>query len=113
MTVCTKTGLSQEQQKRWSYLYHHLTEDLEIPDLSTMDEKSISKLGAELGTILKRIGDAKAKSRESLTQHLKGLLTRRFKRNAIVEAFGSSVTNLSIGTGDLDICLSFKCVALL
>ena len=108
MTVCTKTGLSQEQQKRWPYLYHHLTEDLEIPDLSTMDEKSISKLDAELGSILKRIGDAKAKSRESLTRHLKGLLTRRFKRNAIVEAFGSSVTNLSIGTGDLDICLSFK-----
>ena len=108
MTVCTKTGLSQEQQKRWSYLYHHLTEDLEIPDLSTMEEKSITKLDAELGTILKRIGDAKAKSRESLTRHLKGLLTRRFKRNAIVEAFGSSVTNLSIGTGDLDICLSFK-----
>ncbi|MED5291724.1 MAG: nucleotidyltransferase domain-containing protein, partial [Candidatus Thermoplasmatota archaeon] len=108
MMFCTKTGLSQEQQERWSYLYHHLTEDLEVPDLSTRDDKSINKLDAELGTILKRIGDAKAKSRESLTGHLKGLLTRRFKRNAIVEAFGSSVTNLSIGTGDLDICLSFK-----
>lgn len=108
MMVCTKTGLSQEQQERWSYLYHHLTEDLEVPDLSTMNEKSINKLDAELGNLLKRIGDAKAKSRESLTRHLKGLLTRRFKRNAIVEAFGSSVTNLSIGTGDLDICLSFK-----
>ena len=108
MMFCTKTGLSQEQQERWSYLYHHLTEDLEVPDLSAMDEKSINRLNAELDTILKRIGDAKAKSRESLTGHLKGLLTRRFKRNANVEAFGSSVTNLSIGTGDLDICLSFK-----
>ena len=106
--VCSKTGLTVEQQERWSYLYQHLTEDLEVPDLSAIDDKNINKLDAELANLLKRIGDAKAKSRESLTKHLKGLLTRRFRRNAVVEAFGSSVTNLSIGTGDLDICLSFK-----
>ena len=59
--VCSKTGLTAEQQERWSYLYHHLTEDLEIPDLSEIDDKKINKLDTELASLLKRIGDAKAK----------------------------------------------------
>ena len=108
MSVCSITGLSQEQQERWSYLYKHLIEEIEIPDMSAIDSQQIETLDGEISKILKRIGDAKAKSRESLTKHLKGLLFRRFGKNAMVEAFGSSVTNLSIGTGDLDLCLSFK-----
>ena len=108
MSVCTTTGLSKEQQERWSHLYRHLIEDIEVPDVSSIDETQIQSLDAELSSLIKKIGDAKAKSRESLTKHLKSLLFRRFGKNAVVEAFGSSVTNLSIGTGDLDLCLSFK-----
>ena len=108
MSVCTTTGLSKEQQERWSHLYKHLIEDIEVPDVSSIGDKQIQALDVELSSLIKKIGDAKAKSRESLTKHLKSLLFRRFGKNAVVEAFGSSVTNLSIGTGDLDLCLSFK-----
>ena len=108
MSVCTTTGLSKEQQERWSFLYKHLVEGIEIPDLSSIEETQIQTLDSELSILIKKIGDAKAKSRDSLTKHLKSLLFRRFGKNAIVEVFGSSVTNLSIGTGDLDLCLSFK-----
>ena len=108
MSVCTTTGLSKEQQERWSYLYRHLIEDIEVPDVSSLKETQIHALDNELSALIKKIGDAKAKSRESLTKHLKSLLFRRFGKNAVVEAFGSTVTNLSIGTGDLDLCLSFK-----
>ncbi|MDP6866629.1 MAG: nucleotidyltransferase domain-containing protein, partial [Candidatus Poseidoniaceae archaeon] len=73
-----------------------------------IEESYIQKLDSDLKNVIKKIGDAKARSRESLTKHLKGLLFRRFGKNAVVEVFGSSVTNLSIGTGDLDLCLSFK-----
>ena len=108
MSVCTTTGLSKEQQERWSHLYRHLVEDIEIPDISSIDDAQIQALDSELSSLIKKIGDAKAKSRDSLTKHLTSLLFRRFGKNAVVEAFGSSVTNLSIGTGDLDLCLSFK-----
>ena len=108
MSVCTTTGLSKEQQERWSFLYRHLVEDIEVPDLVSIDETQIQTLDTELSVLIKKIGDAKAKSRESLTKHLKSLLFRRFGKNAVIESFGSSVTNLSIGTGDLDLCLSFK-----
>ena len=108
MSVCTTTGLSQEQQDRWPHLYKHLVEEIVIPDLTTIEESYIQKLDSDLKNVIKKIGDAKARSRESLTKHLKGLLFRRFGKNAMIEVFGSSVTNLSIGTGDLDLCLSFK-----
>ena len=108
MSVCNTTGLSSEQQERWPYLYRHLIEDIEVPDLSSIELIQIETLDEELSALIKKIGDAKATSRESLTKHLKGLLFRRFGKNAVVEAFGSTVTNLSIGTGDLDLCLSFK-----
>ena len=108
MSVCTTTGLSKEQQERWPYLYKHLVEDIAVSDLTTIGEDQIEKLDSELSKVIKKIGDAKARSRESLTNHLTSLLFRRFGKNAVVEAFGSSVTNLSIGTGDLDLCLSFK-----
>ncbi len=108
MSVCKTTGLSQEQQDRWPHLYKHLVEEIVIPDLTTIEESYIQKLDSDLKNVIKKIGDAKARSRESLTKHLKGLLFRRFGKNAVVEVFGSSVTNLSIGTGDLDLCLSFK-----
>ncbi len=108
MSVCTTTGLSQEQQERWPHLYKHLVEEIVIPDLTTLEDSYIQTLDSDLKDVIKKIGDAKARSRESLTKHLTGLLFRRFGKNAVVEAFGSSVTNLSIGTGDLDLCLSFK-----
>ena len=108
MSVCTTTGLTQEQQKRWPHLYKHLIEEREIPDLTTVDDSLVEKLDAQLSKVIKKIGDAKARSRESLTNHLTSLLFRRFGKNATLEVFGSSVTNLSIGTGDLDLCLSFK-----
>jgi len=108
MSVCKTTGLSQEQQDRWPHLYNYLVEEIVIPDLTTIEESYIQKLDSDLKNVIKKIGDAKARSRESLTKHLKGLLFRRFGKNAVVEVFGSSVTNLSIGTGDLDLCLSFK-----
>ena len=108
MSVCRTTGLSQEQQKRWPHLYRHLVEDIDVPDLTSIDEEYLKTLDSELKKVIKKIGDAKAKSRESLTNHLTSLIFRRFGKNAMVEAFGSSVTNLSIGTGDLDLCLSFK-----
>ncbi|MAR46180.1 MAG: hypothetical protein CMA41_00030 [Euryarchaeota archaeon] len=108
MSVCTTTGLSQEQQDQWPHLYKHLVEEIVIPDLTTIEESYIQKLDSDLKNVIKKIGDAKARSRESLTKHLKGLLFRRFGKNAMIEVFGSSVTNLSIGTGDLDLCLSFK-----
>ena len=108
MSVCTTTGLTQEQQKRWPHLYKHLIEEREIPDLTTVDDSLVEKLDAQLSKVIKKIGDAKARSRDSLTNHLTSLLFRRFGKNATLEVFGSSVTNLSIGTGDLDLCLSFK-----
>ena len=108
MSVCATTGLSKDQQDRWPYLYKHLLEDIEIPDLDSIDENYLQKLESDLNNVIKRIGDAKSKSRESLTKHLKGVIFRRFGKNSVVEPFGSSVTNLSIGTGDLDLCLSFK-----
>jgi DNA polymerase sigma len=108
VSVCTTTGLSKEQQERWPYLYKHLVEDIDVSDLTTIGEGQIQKLDSELSKVIKKIGDAKARSRQSLTNHLTNLLFRRFGKNAVVEAFGSSVTNLSIGTGDLDLCLSFK-----
>ena len=108
MSVCSTTGLSQAQQERWPYLYKHLIEDIDVPDLSSITEAYISSLDGDLKKVIKKIGDAKAKSRESLTNHLTSLMFRRFGKNAMIEAFGSSVTNLSIGTGDLDLCLSFK-----
>ena len=108
MSVCTTTGLTQEQQKRWPHLYKHLVEEIEIPDLTSVDDSLVERLDAQLSKVIKKIGDAKARSRESLTNHLTSLLFRRFGKNATLEVFGSSVTNLSIGTGDLDLCLSFK-----
>ncbi len=108
MTTCRTTGLTSEQQERWPFLYSHLSSDIEIPSLTDVDEQFIMEMDKEISKILKHIGDGKAKSRESLTRHLTGLLQRRFQRNAKVQAFGSSVTGLSLGTGDLDLCLSFK-----
>ena len=108
MSVCTTTGLTQEQQKRWPHLYKHLVEEREIPDLTSVDDSLVERLDTQLSKVIKKIGDAKARSRESLTNHLTGLLFRRFGKDATLEVFGSSVTNLSIGTGDLDLCLSFK-----
>jgi len=108
MSVCSKTGLSKQQQERWPYLYRHLLEEIDIPDFNSVRENDIQKLDSDLKKLIKRIGDAKSKSRESLTKHLSSVIFRRFGKNAIVESFGSSVTNLSIGTGDLDLCLSFK-----
>ena len=108
MSVCNITGLTQDQQQQWSYLYKHLVEEIEIPDLTSIKDQQVQALDGEINKILKKIGDARAKSRESLTKHLKGVLFRRFGKSAVVEAFGSSVTDLSIGTGDLDLCLSFK-----
>ena len=108
MSVCTTTGLTQEQQKRWPHLYKHLVEEIEIPDLTAVDDSLVERLDTQLSKAIKKIGDAKARSRDSLTNHLTSLLFRRFGKNATLEVFGSSVTNLSIGTGDLDLCLSFK-----
>jgi DNA polymerase sigma len=108
MTACRTTGLTLKQQERWPFLYSHLSSDIEIPSLTDVDEQFIIEMDKEISKILKHIGDGKAKSRESLTRHLTGLLQRRFQRNAKVQAFGSSVTGLSLGTGDLDLCLSFK-----
>ncbi len=108
MTTCKTTGLTLEQQERWPFLYSHLSSDIEIPSMTDVDEQYIIEMDKEITKILKHIGDGKAKSRESLTRHLTGLLQRRFQRNAKVQAFGSSVTGLSLGTGDLDLCLSFK-----
>ena len=108
MNVCRTTGLTVEQQERWPFLYSHLSSEIEIPSLNDMDEQFIIELDKEISRILKHVGDGKAKSRESLTRHLTELLQRRFQRNAKVQAFGSSVTGLSLGTGDLDLCLSFK-----
>jgi len=108
MSVCTTTGLSKDQQERWPHLYKHLIEEIEIPDLANIDKNTMDKLDSDFDKLFKKIGDAKAKSRESLTKHLKGVIFRRFGKNSMLEAFGSSVTNLSIGTGDLDLCLSFK-----
>ena len=108
MTVCKATGLTLEQQERWPFLYNHLSSDIDIPSLTNIDEEYMIELNKELTKILKHVGDGKARSRESLTKHLTGLLQRRFQRNAKVQAFGSSVTGLSLGTGDLDLCLSFK-----
>ena len=105
MTVCKTTGLTVEQQNRWPFLYSHLSTDIEIPSLTNVDEQFIIEMDKEISKILKKVGDGKAKSRESLTRHLTGLLQRRFQRNAKVQAFGSSVTGLSLGTGDLDLCL--------
>jgi len=108
MNVCRTTGLTAEQQERWPFLYSHLSSDIEIPSLTNIDEQFIIEMDKEISKIIKNVGDAKSKSRESLTRHLTRLLERRFQRNAKVEAFGSSVTGLSLGTGDLDLCLSFK-----
>lgn len=108
MNVCRTTGLTVDQQERWPFLYSHLSSDIEIPSLTNVDEQFIIEMDKEISKILKNVGDGKAKSRISLTRHLTGLLERRFQRNAKVEAFGSSVTGLSLGTGDLDLCLSFK-----
>ena len=108
MSACKTTGLTLEQQERWPFLYSHLSSDIEIPSLTDIDEQFILEMDKEVSRILKHIGDGKAKSRESLTRHLTGLLQRRFQRNAKVQAFGSSITGLSLGTGDLDLCLSFK-----
>ena len=108
MNACKTTGLTLEQQERWPFLYSHLSSEIEIPSLTTVDEEYIIEMDKEISKILKHIGDGKAKSRESLTRHLTGLLQRRFQKNAQVQPFGSSVTGLSLGTGDLDLCLSFK-----
>ena len=108
MNVCRTTGLTIEQQERWPFLYSHLSSDIEVPSLTNIDEQFIIEMDKEISKIIKNVGDAKSKSRESLTRHLTRLLERRFQKNAKVEAFGSSVTGLSLGTGDLDLCLSFK-----
>ena len=108
MNVCRTTGLTAEQQERWPFLYSHLSSDIEVPSLTNIDEQFIIEMDKEISKIIKNVGDAKSKSRESLTRHLTRLLERRFQKNAKVEAFGSSVTGLSLGTGDLDLCLSFK-----
>ena len=62
MSVCTTTGLSKEQQERWSHLYKHLIEDIEVPDVSSIGDKQIQALDVELSSLIKKIGDAKAKS---------------------------------------------------
>ena len=108
MTACKITGLTLEQQERWPFLYSHLSTDIDIPSLNDIDGEYLIEMEKEISKILKHVGDGKARSRESLTRHLTGLLQRRFQRNAKVQAFGSSVTGLSLGTGDLDLCLSFK-----
>ena len=76
MNVCRTTGLTVEQQERWPLLYSHLSSDIEIPSLNAMDEQFIIEMDKEISRILKHIGDGKAKSRDSLTRHLKGLLQR-------------------------------------
>ena len=107
MNVCRTTGLTVEQQERWPFLYSHLTSDIEIPSVTNLDELFVIEMDKEINKILKIIGDGKASNRESLARHLKGALQRRFQHSK-VESFGSSVTGLSLGTGDLDLCLSFK-----
>ena len=74
MTVCKTTGLTVEQQNRWPFLYSHLSTDIEIPSLTNVDEQFIIEMDKEISKILKKVGDGKAKGRESLTRHLTGLL---------------------------------------
>ena len=64
MSVCSKTGLSKQQQERWPYLYRHLLEEIDIPDFHSVRENDIEKLDSDLKKLIKRIGDAKSKSRE-------------------------------------------------
>ena len=84
MTACRTTGLTLEQQERWPFLYSHLSSDIEIPSLTDVDEQFIIEMDKEISKILKHIGDGKAKSRESLTRHLTGLLQRRFQRLSLI-----------------------------
>ena len=71
MSVCTTTGLSKEQQERWSHLYRHLVEDIEVPDVSSINETHIQSLDAELSSLIKKIGDAKAKVENHLQSTLR------------------------------------------
>ena len=58
MSVCTTTGLSKDQQERWSYLYKHLIEEIEIPDLANIDKDIMDKLDSDFNKMFKKIGDA-------------------------------------------------------
>ena len=55
MSVCNTTGLSSEQQERWPYLYRHLTEDIEVPDLSSIELTQIKTLDEELSALIKKL----------------------------------------------------------
>ena len=52
MSVCSTTGLSQTQQERWPYLYKHLIEDIDVPDLSSITEAYISSLDGDLKKVI-------------------------------------------------------------
>ena len=84
MSVCTTTGLSKEQQERWSHLYRHLVEDIEIPDVSSTDESQIQALDAELSSLIKRL----AMQKQRVGNHL--LSTSRASYSADSEKMLSS-----------------------
>ncbi len=108
MSVCTKTGLSKDQQERWSYLYSYMDGEIDAPDLSSLENQYIEQLDAELITLLNQVGGGDSKTRDRLASRLEKILSRRFNNNVTVETFGSSKTGFSLNSGDLDICLSFN-----
>ena len=105
---CEITGFSHQQQQRWPLVYQYLCDQLELPDGTELDNESIDQLSMDIEKILKSQTPSNhfLKKRNGLYEHLKRTVETRFKGSSL-KRFGSTESNLSLSTGDLDLCLLF------
>ncbi len=105
---CEITGFSHQQQQRWPLVHQYLCDQLELPDGSEIDHESILQLSQDIDKVLLAQTPTKPflKKRNGLYEHLKRTVERRFKGSSL-KRFGSTESNLSLSSGDLDLCLLF------
>ena len=105
---CEITGFSHQQQLRWPLVHQYLCDQLELPDGSEIDHESILQLSQDIDKVLLSQTPSKTflKKRNGLYEHLKRTVERRFKGSSL-KRFGSTESNLSLASGDLDLCLLF------
>ena len=105
---CEITGFTHQQQQRWPFVHQYLCDQLELPDGTEIDNETIIQISHDVENVLINQTPSKhfLKKRNGLYEHLKRTVERRFKGSSL-KRFGSTESNLSLSTGDLDLCLLF------
>ena len=103
---CEITGFNHQQQLRWPFVHQFLCDQLELPDGNEIDNETVAQLSEDIEKVLLNQIPSKPflKKRNGLYEHLKRTVERRFKGSSL-KRFGSTESNLSLATGDLDLCL--------